>query len=126
MTKEKLLEIAQIESAQSDTEGDNVINNCMKYYSHDTPLFTGFIIDVLLPAVRDDKEFKRDFVEWLIEKTYAVRSKNGKYVYIKFIDDETIDRGFVGCDLNMEYFTSQMLLGYDLEFCREIIGRENV
>ena len=61
---------------------------------------TGFIINTLLPFLRDNEEFKKEFAEWL----------NNKY-HIGMVIEEFMDYPF-------------MLLGAELEFCREILKQE--
>ena len=68
---------------------------------------TGWIIDVLLPAVRDNEEFKKEFWEWL-------NNKNSELFYV-----DCPNCGRIKIDIHNE-----MLLGYELEFCREILKQE--
>ena len=70
---------------------------------------TGFIIEILLPAVRDNAEFEDGFWDWMLEKGYGDGSIS------KVLCD---DKGWMTT-------TPQMLLGYELEYVKEVLSERN-
>lgn len=76
---------------------------------------TSFIIDILLPAIRDHKEFQDGFWEWMVKMGYAE--------YIEFMP-EGDERDFFLCHkmftLRRTHTSKQMLLGYELEYYRTL------
>ena len=89
---------------------------------------TGWIIDVLLPAVRDNEEFKKDFWGWMAKEGYAEKSMDMYFMFS--ISCYNYDRGEREKgdrdDGSIMIPTKKMLLDYELEFCREILKQEFV
>ena len=100
MTKERLIEI--LLGAKTDY---TLIYELLKNMSENE--LTGYIINDILPAVRDNEEFKKEFWEWL-------NNKNSELFYV-----DCPNCGRIKIDIHNE-----MLLGYELEFCREILKQE--
>ena len=101
MTKERLVEIL-FEAGFDPRKINFVLTNKVSCRR------TGFIIDKLLPAVRDNEEFQQVFWEWMAKKDYA-------FLY---------DGIFYIADVTDGDVKPQMLEGYEKEYCLEILGKE--
>ena len=80
--------------------------------------FTSFIIDELLPAVRENEKFKQGFNKWFNKKNIILFKTD----YMEFLIDDnqihySIDE-FGGGRIDM---TLEMLEGYERRYCQEIL-----
>ena len=117
MTKERLIELYNHDKepgmGATIDSGGIYLNLC---FSDGYRSKTEFIIDLLLPAVRDNEEWLKDFWKWMDKKDYGAFANK-------------LNRGYLTNGLTNEFeipTTPQMLEGYEKEYCLEILGKENV
>jgi len=83
------------------------------YCDSNDAIKTGLIIEDILPAVRDTQEFQEKFWEWIVKNKFG-DADIGNNIRL----EESLFNS-AGCYCYQP--TDLMLLGYELEFCKEVL-----